>query len=59
MPSLSRDLVEHRLLIKAGFKPYKQLARHFNPSIYDRIKEEINRFLDAVHSVLSLYGLNL
>ena len=59
MPGLSRDLVEHRLPIKAGFKPYKQPARRFNPSIYDRIKEEINRFLDVVHSVLSLYGLNL
>ena len=47
MPGLSRDLVEHRLPIKASFKPYKQPARHFNPSIYDRIKEEINRLLDA------------
>ena len=47
MPGLSRDLIEHRLPIKAGFKPYKQPARRFNPSIYDRIKEEINRILDA------------
>ena len=47
MPGWSRDLVEHRLPIKAGFKPYKQPARCFNPSIYDRIKEEINRLLDA------------
>ena len=47
MPGWSRDLVEHHLPIKAGFKPYKQLARRFNPSIYDRIKEEINRLLDA------------
>ena len=47
MPGLSRDLVEHRLPIKAGFKPYKQSARRFNPSIYDRIKEDINRLLDA------------
>ena len=35
MPGFSCDLVEHRLPIKAGFKPYKQLARRFNPSIYD------------------------
>ena len=42
MPGLSRDLVEHRLPIKAGFRPYKQPTRHFNPSIYDQIKEEIN-----------------
>jgi hypothetical protein len=47
MPGLSCDLVEHRLSIKAGFKPYKQPARRFNPSIYDRIKEEINRLQDA------------
>ena len=26
MPGLSRDLVEHRLPIKAGFRPYKQSA---------------------------------
>ena len=47
MPGLSRDLVEHRLPIKAGIRPYKQPSRHFNPVIYDRIKEEINRLLDA------------
>ena len=28
MPGLSRDLVEHRLPIKAGFRPYKQPSRH-------------------------------
>ena len=42
MPGLSRDLVEHHLPIKAGFRPYNQPARCFNLSIYDRIKEEIN-----------------
>ena len=47
MPGLSRDLVEHRLPIKASFISYKQPVRHFNPIIYDRIKAEINRLLDA------------
>ena len=47
MPGLSRDLVEHRLPIKAGFRPYKQPVRRFNHIIYDRIKAEINRLLDA------------
>jgi hypothetical protein len=47
MPGLIRDLVEHRLPIKLGFKPYKQPRRKFNPYIYDRVKKEINRFLDA------------
>ena len=44
---LSRDLVEHRLPIKAYFKPYKQPNRQFNPVIYAQIKEEINCLLDA------------
>ena len=47
MPGLSHDLVEHWLPIKAGFRPYKQLARRFNPAMNDRIKEEINRLLEA------------
>ena len=47
MPSLSHDLVEHRLPIKAGFRPYKQPVRCFNHIIYDRIKAEINRLHDA------------
>jgi hypothetical protein len=47
MPGLSHDLVEHKLSIKSGFKPYKQPRRNFNPDIYDRVKEEINRLLDA------------
>ena len=47
MSGLSRDLVEHRLPIKAGFIPYKQPVRCFNPIIYDRIKTKINCLLDA------------
>jgi hypothetical protein len=41
MPCLSRELVEHRLPIKTGFRPYKQPAQRFNPIIHDRVKEEV------------------
>jgi hypothetical protein len=41
MPDLSRELVEHWLPIKTGFKSYKQPARRFNPIIHDRVKEEV------------------
>jgi hypothetical protein len=47
MPGLSRELVEHRLPIKDGFKPYKQHPRRFNYTINDRVKEEINWLLQA------------
>jgi hypothetical protein len=29
MPGLSREIVEHRLPIKSGFRPFKQKARTF------------------------------
>jgi hypothetical protein len=45
MSALSRDLVEHQLPIKVGFRPFKQHARRYNPLIYGRIKEEIDRLL--------------
>jgi hypothetical protein len=47
IPGLSRDLVEHRLPIKAGFRPLNQHARCYNPLMYDQIKEEIDRMLKA------------
>jgi hypothetical protein len=41
MFGLSRELIEHRLPIKSGFRPYKQPAQKFNPIIHDRVKEEV------------------
>jgi hypothetical protein len=35
MSGLSRDLVEHWLPIKTGFRPFKQNARRYNPLVYD------------------------
>jgi hypothetical protein len=47
MPGLSRELVEHRLPTKSNFRPYKQPARRFNPIIHDRVKEVVERLLNA------------
>jgi hypothetical protein len=47
MPDLSLELVEHRLPIKSGFRPYKQPAQRFNLILHDRVKEEVERLLDA------------
>jgi hypothetical protein len=45
MPGLSRDLAEHTLLIKRGFKPYKQLTWNYNPELLGMTKEEVERLL--------------
>jgi hypothetical protein len=47
MPGLSREIVEHRLPIKSGFRPFKQRARTFRPDLLPRIKDEIHRLLEA------------
>jgi hypothetical protein len=47
MPGLIRELVEHRVPIKAGFRPYKQGAQNFRPEIIKRVKEEVDQLLQV------------
>jgi hypothetical protein len=47
MSGLSRELVEHRLPIKHGFRPHKKPPRRFNHDIHDRVKEEVDQLLKA------------
>jgi hypothetical protein len=47
MPGLSREVIEHRLPIKADFRPYKQGARNFKPEIVGRVKEEVDQLLQV------------
>jgi hypothetical protein len=47
MPSLGRDLVEHRLPIKPGFHLYKQPARNFNLTVVSKVKEDVDWLLQA------------
>jgi hypothetical protein len=47
MLGLERDLVEHVLPIKHGFRPYKQPARNFNSELLGKITEEVEKLLKA------------
>jgi hypothetical protein len=47
MLGLHRELIEHWLLIKAGFRPYKQEAWNFKPEIIGKVKEEVDQLLQA------------
>jgi hypothetical protein len=47
MPGLSWELVEHRLPIKQGSRPYRQPAQNFSQEIVVKIKEEVERLLKA------------
>ncbi|GKV39784.1 hypothetical protein SLEP1_g47502 [Rubroshorea leprosula] len=43
MPGLDRELVEHRLPINKGYKPYKQPPRCMSPEVILNVKEEVER----------------
>jgi hypothetical protein len=45
MPRLGRELIEHQLPIKDGFRPYKEGAQNFKPEIVSRVKEEVDWLL--------------
>ena len=45
MPGLDQSIVEHRLPIKPGYRPFKQAPRRFYPNILDDIKKETERLL--------------
>ena len=47
LSGLDRSLVEHRLLMKPNFKPYKQKPRRMGPEVIQKVKEEILRLLKA------------
>ena len=48
MPGLDRSIVEHRLPIKPGYRPYKQPPRKiYKEEVLADVKKEIERLLDA------------
>nr|CBG76268.1 OO_Ba0005L10-OO_Ba0081K17.19 [Oryza officinalis] len=47
MPGLSRSIVEHRLPMKPGYRPFKQAPRRFKADMHEAIKAEITRLYDA------------
>ena len=46
-PGLGRSLVEHKLLIKPGYKPVKPQPIMMTPEVTANVKEEIERLLKA------------
>ncbi len=45
MSGLGQEVVEHKLPIKKGFRPFKQPAYRFEPNIILKIKDEIENLL--------------
>jgi len=47
MPGLDRSIVEHRLPLKKGFRPFQQRARQMKAEVLEEVKKEVQKMLDA------------
>jgi hypothetical protein len=47
MPGLDRSIVEHRLPLKKGFRPFQQQARQMRTEVLEEVKKEIEKMLEA------------
>jgi hypothetical protein len=58
MPGLDRSIVEHRLPIKPGFRPYKQPPRKiYKDEVLANVKKEIER--SKLHSAMQTCRVDL
>jgi len=47
IPGLDRKLVEHRLPIKPGYRPFKQAPRRIKPEVMTNVKVKISQLYEA------------
>jgi hypothetical protein len=47
MLRLDRSIVEHRLPLKSGFRPFQQRARQMKPEVLEEVKKEVEKMLAA------------
>jgi len=47
MPGLDRSIVEHRLPLKNGFRPFQQRARQMKAEVLEEVKKEVQKMLDV------------
>jgi hypothetical protein len=47
MPGLDRSIVEHRLPLKSGFRPFQQRARQMKADVLIEVKKEVEKMLEA------------
>jgi hypothetical protein len=47
IPGLDRSIVEHRLPLKLGFRPFQQRARQMKAEVLDEVKKEVETMIEA------------
>jgi hypothetical protein len=44
---LDRSIVEHRLPLKPGFRPFQQQARQMKAEVLEEVKKEVEKMIEA------------
>jgi hypothetical protein len=47
MPGLDRSIVQHRLPLKKGFRPFQQRAQQMKAEVLEEVKKEVEKMLEA------------
>jgi hypothetical protein len=47
MPGLDKSIVEHRLPLKPGFRPFQQRARQMKAEVLEEVKKEVEKMIEA------------
>jgi hypothetical protein len=47
MPGLDRSIIEHRLPLKKGFRPFQQRVRQMRAEVLEEVKKEIEKMLQT------------
>jgi hypothetical protein len=47
MPWLDKSIVEHRLPLKPGFRPFQQRAQQMKAEVLEEVKKEVKKMLAA------------
>jgi hypothetical protein len=47
IPGLDKSIIEHRLPLKKGFRPFQQRARQMRTEVLEEVKKEIEKMLEA------------
>jgi hypothetical protein len=47
MPGLDRSIIEHRLPLKKGLRPFQQWGRQMRTEVLEEVKKEMEKMLEA------------
>jgi hypothetical protein len=58
MPGLDKSIVEHRLPLKKGFRPFQQRARQMRIEVLEEVKRDREDAGGRIHQAVQVYRMD-